>query len=141
MDTLNNRHGPKYTAMQVRIWAELVVSGLYTSLDDPPHNNSMFERAGTGGKAKPEKSNSVANVVAEAASAITSVLSASPVCSKASQPSSNSPAKLIESRSKLYKQLAELQNLKSVGVLNDSEYSTEKDTILDLLRQLSYKAM
>ena len=39
--------------------------------------------------------------------------------------SGHSPAKLIESRSKLYKQLTELQNLKSVGVLDDTEYAAE----------------
>ena len=47
-----------------------------------------------------------------------------------------SPAKLIESRSKLYKQLSELQNLKSMGVLTDTEYIEEKETIMGLLGKL-----
>ena len=47
-----------------------------------------------------------------------------------------SPAKLIESRSKLYKQLSELQNLKSMGVLTDAEYIEEKETIMGLLGKL-----
>ena len=42
---------------------------------------------------------------------------------------------LIDSRSKLYKQLSELQTLKSAGVLTNSEYATEKETIMDLLKQ------
>ena len=47
-----------------------------------------------------------------------------------------SPAKVIESRSKLYKQLGELQNLESSGVLTDEEYKSEKESIMNLLQQL-----
>ena len=51
VDELQTKHGSKYSFMQIRIWAELIFSRLYASLNDPPHNNSMFERAGSGGKA------------------------------------------------------------------------------------------
>ena len=98
----------------------------------------MFERAGAGGKAAKsgQGDSSVTKAFAEAASAIKSALCSTPT-SKASQPSSHSPARVIESRSKLYKQLTELQNLKSAGVLDDVEYKTEKETIMNLLKQLS----
>lgn len=139
VEALKGKHGNKFTFMQIRIWAELIVSGLYANLDDPPQRNSMFERAGTAGKASPKAdqndSNSVVKAVSEAASAITSALSG-PTKTNAAV-SSNSPAKLIESRSKLYKQLAELHNLKVTGVFDDTQYEMEKETILDLLRQLS----
>ena len=139
VNDLKNKHGSKYSVMQLRIWAELLVSELYFSLEDPPHNNSMFEKVGTGGNRKISKADSpVARVVAEAASAISHALSGS----KIGQPvaaAGHSPAKLIESRSKLYKQLSELQNLKSMGVLDDIEYLTEKETIMDLLHQLNLK--
>lgn len=118
--------------MQVRIWAELIAGGSYTSLDVPPHNNSI---AGCGGGSSKslQKDSSVSKVLAEAASAITSAFN-SP---KASAPSLHgSPARLIESRSKLYKQLSELQNL---GVLTDIEYAAEKDTIMELLAKLGGK--
>lgn len=101
------------------------------SLDDPPQSNSMFERVGSGGSSTKtqQKEPSVAKFVAEAASAITSAFSPK------SAPSLNagSPAKLIESRSKLYKQLSELQ---SMDVLADREYVQEKETIMRLLRKL-----
>lgn len=45
--------------------------------------------------------------------------------------STTSPARLIESRSKLSKQLSELQNLKNTGILTGSEYDTEKEMIMD----------
>ena len=49
----------------------------------------------------------------------------------------SSPAKLIESRSKLYKQLSELQNLKNCGVFDDNQYAYEKETIMELLKRVS----
>ena len=66
----------------------------------------MFERAGGKTPIVEQKDGPVAKVVAEAASAITSALSGS--TNRYNQQSNNSPAKLIESRSKLYKQLSEL---------------------------------
>ena len=75
VDILNNKHGSKYTPLQVRIWAELIASGLHPNSEQPPPSNSMFERAGTGGSSKPnQKDNSVVKVVADAASAITCAL-------------------------------------------------------------------
>ena len=50
-----------------------------------------------------------------------------------------SPANLIESRSKLYKLLSELQTLRSSGVLTEEEYKAEKDVIMELLKQLNPK--
>ena len=49
----------------------------------------------------------------------------------------SSPAKQIESRSKLYKQLSELQNLKSSCVFDENQYANEKETIMELLKKVS----
>ena len=136
VDILKNKHGSKYTPLQVRIWAELIASGLHPNSEQPPPTNSMFERAGTGGSSKPnQKDNSVVKVVADAASAITCALTKT-AQSPGPSLSVTSPAKLIEGRSKLYKQLSELQNLKSMGVLSDNEYLTEKETIMELLKNM-----
>ena len=104
VDNLKSKHGTKYTVFQLRIWAELISSGLYTSTDEPPCNNSMFQRAGGGSSSKKKQDQN------ESAAGI----------------ATSSPARLIDSRSKLYKQLSELQNLKSAGILTDSEYATEE---------------
>ena len=91
-DELKTKHGSKYFFMQICIWAELIVSRLYASLNDPPHNNSMFERAESGGKASKADRKETENVT-KAASAITSALSGS---GRPSQlPPNHSPAKLI----------------------------------------------
>ena len=82
----------------------------------------------------------VAQALTEAASAITSVLTglgkAVPPPGHGATNNRCSPARLIDSRSKLYKQLSELQNSKSMGILNDAEYAIEKEMTMDLLRQL-----
>ena len=36
VDSLKSKHGTKYTVLQLRIWAELVSSGLYTGTEEPP---------------------------------------------------------------------------------------------------------
>jgi hypothetical protein len=98
----------------------------------------MFCRA--GGDAQYKKKNqqsSVTQLMTEAAAAFTSALSPKPTgCATVGGPVGTSPAKVIESRSKLYKQLVDLQNLRSIGVLSEDEYDLEKETIKDLLHKL-----
>jgi hypothetical protein len=127
IDKLQKNHGSKFTTMQVRIRAELVVAGMHRSLDEPPQGNSVFERVGSGGGVNTtvSKETSIAKVVYDAASAISSAFSPYKTVPSLH---AGSPAKLIESRSKLYKQLSELQNLKSMGGLTDTEYVEEKET-------------
>ena len=73
--------------------------------------------------------------ILKAATAITSALSPKPIALPSSV-TPTSPARLIESRSKLYKQLADLQNLKTAGILTGNEYFAEKATIMELLHKL-----
>ena len=56
--------------------------------------------------------------------------------SAASTVGRGSPAKAIESRTKCYKQLADLKSLVESGVLSKEEYSDEKATIMGMLKKL-----
>ena len=47
VDQLKAKHGSKFTQIRFHIWAELVF-GRMCSMDAPPSNNSMFNRAGDG---------------------------------------------------------------------------------------------
>ena len=47
-----------------------------------------------------------------------------------------SPARLIDSRSKCYKQLTDLNNLKQSGILDDGEYIDERKAIMEMLVKL-----
>ena len=133
-------HGSKFTVLQLHIWTEMIASGLHTSTEELPYGNSMFQRAGGDSYNKKIPDSGVAQALAEAASAITSVLTglgkAVPPPGHGATNNRCSPARLIDSRSKLYKQLSELQNSKSMGILNDAEYAIEKETTMDLLKQL-----
>lgn len=138
IDYLKEKHGSKFTTMQLRIWAEMIVGNYHTDKEEPP-NNTMFSRA--GGHTSKRESQSMTKALSDVACAITSALSPKsilPASGKGSNSSSCSPVKVtIESRSKLYKQLGELKNLMTIGVLSEEEYMCEKDAIMDLLREIN----
>ena len=48
-----------------------------------------------------------------------------------------SPAKLIDNRTKCYKQLSELNNLKQSGLLSKEEYHAEREAVMEILKKLN----
>ena len=74
VDDLKSKHGLKYTMLQLRIWAELISSGLYTNSSEPPCDNSMFQRAEGKQCTKKKADNDFTQVVVNTAIAITSAL-------------------------------------------------------------------
>ena len=118
------------------------MGGQYISMEEAPENNSMFNRAGGGTKSKSKDVQSpMAQALTEAAIALTSVLSPKPTATGCAQGARSSPAKLIENRSSLYKQLSELQALKGMGILTEEEYTGEKAAIMEILKQLNSKTL
>lgn len=124
---LKSKHGTTFTPMQYRIWAEMVAGGVHCSCDDHP-NTSMFLRAGGVGTKK--KGHTTTTVISDAITQLTTALSPKPVPTS----SGRSPAKLIENRSKCYKQLTELKNLVQIGVLSEEECDAERNAIIDILK-------
>ena len=115
----------------------MVVGEVHSSLDDPP-NTSMFMRAGGAAVTKKDP-NSMAQALTRAASqmgtAIATALSPPPVTQSASGCAhglGSSPAKVIGSQSKPYKQLSELTNLKINGIISDEVYCP----IMEILSKL-----
>ena len=102
--------------MQYRIWGEMVGGGLHSSLDDP-RNTSMFARAG-GSTPNCKGSDQSFDLL--------------PIRYHESVPTS--PAKLIENRSRCYRQISELNNLKIAGVLTEEEYQMEKHAVMATLK-------
>lgn len=132
VDSLKGKHGTTFTPMQLRIWGEMMVSGLHNSTDDPP-NTSMFLRAGGKPMQKQNSQPQVTQLVADAATAIASAFAAPPTSSNQQLGADQ----LIDSRTKLYKQLSDLKSLHSMGVLTDEEYLSQKQTTMEILD--SYK--
>ena len=134
---LKGKHGKNYTTMQYRIWGEMVGSDFHSSLDSPP-KTSMFVRAG-GETPKSRKDQGVAQALSLIANQITSPTSETrPARTREySISESASPAKMIENRSKCYQQLTELHSMKSAGVLTESEYQEEKQSVVQTLKSLA----
>lgn len=108
---LQEKHGSNtYTLFQYRIWAEMLI-GRMATIDHAP-TSTMFLRA--GGVFNKKRSSNV-NVMEAAGS---------------------SPAKVIESRTKCYKQLSDLKNMLQSEVLSQEEYDEERATIMGMLHKL-----
>ena len=111
--------------MQYRIWAEMVANQMHSNTDTPP-SSSMFKRAGDGGggnSGKRSDSTGMTEALTEFATSITAVLTTP-------QEACVSPLKKIESRSKCYKQISDLNNLKVQGFITDEEFASEKQSII-----------
>ena len=108
IDKLREKHGTRYSPMQLHIWSEMIQGGIHSSLTDCP-TSSMFVWAGGETGAGRKKDDSIAGlgeIVKEAAVAISSAFSSRPFLQPSSgNPLGSSPAKLIDLRSKCYKQL------------------------------------
>ena len=141
VDQLKDKHANNFSPMQYRIWGELIVGGQHVSMDEAPENNSMFTRAGGGTKTKPKSASAQQSPVAQALTEAATVLTSALAPTGRAQGSKSSPAKLIENRSNLYKQLSELQALKGAGVLTEEEYMEEKATIMEIFKQLKSKSI
>ena len=48
----------------------------------------------------------------------------------------HSPARVIENRSRCYKQLTELKNLQVNGILTSEEYASEREAVMASLKSL-----
>ena len=70
------------------------------------------------------------------ATAIASALSPPVTGRPSSSGLGSSPAKLIDGRSKCYKQLSELNNLKVSRIISEDEYLAERRAIMEILSTL-----
>ena len=87
----------------------------------------MFIKAGGGNRKV-----SLSDAITQISTTISSLASKSPPPA----PPVCNPVKSIDGRSKCYRQLNELNNLKLAGVLSEDEFYTEKRVIMDLLKKL-----
>ena len=90
----------------------------------------LFVRAGGGCTTPKSKSSPVNKSLSDIAKCLTNVLS-SPRSS-----AGTNPAKSIDSRSKCYKQLGDLNSLKIAGVLSEEEYCAEKAAVMSTLKKV-----
>ena len=89
---------------------------------------SMFVRCGGGDTSSSKKGSEGVGAVVDAVQQLG-------VAMKTSS-SGSSPAKVIDSRSKCYKQLGELKSLKDSDLLSEEEYVRERQAIMNILGSL-----
>ena len=120
--------------MQYRIWSETIIGGIHKSKDIAP-TNPLFLRA--GGTYPKKKSAAGNDALTQAVTDIATALNPKPIPNVGTNQLLNSPAKIIESRSKCYRQLSELRNLVESGLLSNEEYQIERDAIMNTLKKLT----
>lgn len=101
------------------------------SIDEAP-TTTMFVRAGGATPKRRTTADVVSQAIGKLSSALSPTVSQSPVASN-----SQSSAKVIENRSKCYRQLGEIKNLKQCGLLSEDEYDVEREAIMDTLKSLT----
>ena len=95
----------------------MIHGGIRKSTTIPP-TNSMFKRCGSESS---KKGSSVKEAVVDAVQQIASAIIIPNQSIKPMERSSSaSPSRLIDGRSKCYKQLAKLKNLKESGIISES---------------------
>ena len=135
IEDLKSAHKEKYTPMQYRIWAEMKMGGLHDNMTTPPAT-SMFVRAGG---TTPKRATSASDPMSQAISQLASALTPSASSTNVSSRVGDSPAKVIDNRSKCYRQLAELKNLVESRLLSEEEYTSERQAVMDVLHKLKEK--
>ena len=121
--------------MQYRVWSEMYVGGIHSSLNEPP-TTTMFLRAGGVAPSK-KKSDPVSEALTHLASAITVGPGLARSGPSSANQAKNNPAKTIENRSRCYRQLGEIKSLHESGLLSEIEYQSEREAIMATLKNLS----
>ena len=94
-----------------------------------PPTSSMYKQAGDGGNSeKRSDSTGTTKALSEFATSIAAVLTTP-------QEACVSPLKKTECRSKCYKQISDLSNLKVQGFITDEEFASERQSIMTLLKR------
>lgn len=128
---LKEKHDNKFSTPQLRLWARMVTNNLYDDLEEPPKIPAF-----TATPKRPHQP-SVSSAINGAAIAITKALGGNVKENEATNtPACVSPGKIVELRMKNYEQLRYLQALFEDGILSQTEYTEQKQTILDSLRKL-----
>lgn len=140
LETLLVKHKNTYTKNQLQLWARMITNKLHDSYDDPPPNCPPI--TGQGIALKPQKKETLTEVIAGAAAAF--VKAVSPAATKTpAQIVQNdsgcrllSPARSADIRMKNLQQLQCLQRLFEDKVLTEGEFMEQKNIILEALRAI-----
>ena len=150
VQTLSAEHGNKLSQPLYKLWAQMVVTGQWSSLEHPP-NIPLFTGASAHTVSRKKDKGNTAEVLADAAIHLLDHFRQSESTSSSSQPHSTperlhntsqdqlaslSPGKKVSIRSQYFGQLRDLQKLREDGTLSADEFAEEKGRILETLRAM-----
>ena len=136
---LKAKHGDKFDNPKLRLWSKMIASNLHDNYDTPPDIPAF---SGCIPK-KAKKDSTISEALTNAAVAFANVCSGHKDVSQGQHSNASSlsnavsPSKSVELRMKNFEQLRYLQHLYDDGILNLSEYSEQKESILTSLRKLT----
>ena len=138
---LHEKHSDKYDTPRLRLWARMIAAGIHTDHHNPP-NIPAF----SGSVPKRARRESLSDAISSAAVAFVDSIREKhcekpDISEKAtSSPTSTvlhvSPSKAVDLCMKNYQQLRYLQSLLDDGILTESEYAEQKQSIRLSLRKL-----
>ena len=138
---LKEKHSDKFDNPKLRLWARMISSNLHDNMEEPPDIPAF-----SGAPPKRPRKESMTDAITGAAIAFAKTFndngksnaqqSLDSVPVQASPSAGVSPAKAVELRGKNFQQLRSLQQLYDDGILDDKEYSEQKQNILTALRKL-----
>ena len=130
-------HKDKWTSFQYKLWAEMLVCGTHTSVDEPP-SASMFSRESKRSSSGLAANSSLNDTVVSGMMTMMNSLCQALV-PKSAGTTCGSPIKRAELRGTYMKQLSELKQLRDGGILDQEEYEEQRLDIIKLMRQLNQK--
>ena len=137
--TLLEKHSDKYTRFQYKLRAEMYAGGNHNSLEEPP-SAAMFTRDGKHSKKSQHESSALSTTVVDGMltmmNTLCQTLTSKHTEKQPSISSAFSPMKRAKLRGTYLKQLSELRDLHSGGVLNEEEYGEQRCDVVNLMRQL-----
>ena len=137
MQSIQAKHGDKFTKIQYRLWAEMVDVGTHKSLEEAP-SVPMFGRKGGRQTQASALTHAITNMATSFVSAAMSAGNTTPTKSSSAGPSSSSsPVRVAQLRSQYIQQLKDLHALYEAGALNEQEYTEEKELVLGQLKSMT----
>ena len=131
---LREKHGSKYDAPRLRLWARMISTGLHSDYDTPPEIPAFL-----GSTPKRSRRESFSDAISGAAVAFAGALKEREKGQEQPTsvvPSGTSPGRSVELRMKNYEQLRYLQQLYDDGILTGEEYQEQKQLIITSIRKL-----
>ena len=121
---LKVKHKDKYTRFQIKLWAEILATGVHSVLDNPPAASMFGRDKHPKRQSEPSGNETVVNQMMTVMNTLCQALTPKPAANWTVS-TDFSPTKRAELRGMYLKQLSELRHLLDQDVLTNEEYEEQ----------------